>query len=220
MSWASEFTFTVEKPKTEVFAPSGGWKEAAPPVSPWTVGAIQQAPSTLQAYQTDENLKKLFGIELAKSNNPFEAGCKVFGEETNKALWSSFNWMTDAIVIASRDAYLKTLELSQPPLDREQLAAKVLALADEKILKNGILTSVIEAKDRVAALKLYSDIMGFTGKVEIDNSTKTFNHNELTIKLVKADDKKQPTVINAPNVKSEIENSSPITLKLVGGAAR
>jgi len=220
MSWASDFKFSVEpKPNAEVFAPAGGWKEAVPPVSPWTTGAIQQAPPALQAYQTDENLKKAFGIELAKAKNPFEAGCTIFGDETPKALWVSFNWLTDPIVIASRDIYLKTVALSQPPLDREQLAAKLLALAEEKVERNGVMIPTIEAKDRIAALKLYSEVLGFTGKVEIDNSTNKTMINEISIKLVKSE--KAPVINNVPNSKSEMSNpNSPITLKLVGGAAR
>jgi len=188
--------------------------------SPWAIGGAavkEEAP----AYQSDENLKKQYGIELAKAQNPFEAGCKLFGEETNKALWVSFNWVNDPIVIASRDIYLKTVELSQPLLDREQLAAKVLVLAEgEKILINGKMIATVEPKDRLAAYKLYSDIAGYTGKVEIDNSVKNITNNELTIKLVKAEDKK-PVVIdnNAPNSKSEMTNEedqqSPIKLKLV-----
>lgn len=216
MSWANDFHFKVEKPKTDAFAPSGGWNDV---ISPWTVG---KSNPPVQAYQSDENLKKSFGIELAKSSNPFEAACKIFGEETSKALWASFNWLNDPLVVASRDIYLKTVELSQPILDKEQLAAKVLALADEKILKNGVYIPTIDAKDRIAALKLYSDIAGYTGKVEVDNSTKTFQHNEMVIKLVKAEEKKPVVIDNSvPKVKSEILNEkSPITLKLVGGASR
>lgn len=212
--WITSPTFTVEKPKTEVFAPTGGWPVKEKVVSPWTVSA---APAEeVSAYQSDENLKKQYGIELAKGLNPFEAGCKLFGEETNKALWVSFNWLSDPVVIASRDIYLKTVELSQPALDREQLAAKVLVLAEgEKVTLNGKLVATVDPKDRIAAFKLYSDIMGYTGKVEIDNST-TNNINEITVKLVKADSK--PVVIDqAPNVKSEMTNidRSDIKLKLV-----
>lgn len=190
MSWASNFTFTVDKP------------DEPKVVAPWVK---VEAP----AYQSDENLKKQYGIELAKASNPFEASCKVFGEDTGKALWAASNWIMDPVVLATRDAYLKTLELSQPPLDREQLAAKVLALAEgEKVLINGVMRPTIEAKDRHSFFKLYSEILGYTGKVEIDNSTKTINNtnNELKIVLVRATDTK-PTILNeAPNVKSEIAN--------------
>lgn len=184
-----------------------------PAVAPWAVAK----PIEAQPYQSDENLKKQFGIELAKTPNAFEAGCNVFGEETNKALWVSHHWLSDPVVQASKDAYAKTLALSSPPLDKEQLAAKVLALADEKILKNGVAIPTIEAKDRIAAFKLYSEIMGYTGKIDIDASTKNLTLNQMTIKLVKADEQK-PVVINAPtNAKSEIINDmpSPINLKLV-----
>ncbi len=215
--WITTSTFEAKKPNPEVFEPAGGWSKAVPPVSPWTVSAA--ATPVTQAYQTDEELKKQFGIALAKSTNPFEAACKVFGEETSKALWASFNWLNDPIVVASRDVYLKIVEASQPLLDKEQLAAKVLKLAEgEKVELNGVMRPTVDAKDRIAAYKLYSDIAGYTGKVEVDASTKTFNHNEMTIKLVKAEGKKATVIDQAPKneIKNEISNS-PIILKLVGG---
>ena len=202
--WITSPAFIVEPPSPAL-------------ASPWTHGAAsakEEAPS----YQSDENLKKQYGIELAKAQNPFEAGCKLFGEETSKALWVSFNWINDPIVVASRDIYLKTVELSQPLLDREQLAAKVLVLAEgEKILINGKLVATVDPKDRLAAYKLYSDIAGYTGKVEIDNSVKNITNNELTIKLVRAENNKPVVIDNAPNIKSEMtnEDQSPIKLKLV-----
>jgi hypothetical protein len=214
--WIKDFKFTVDKPNTEAFAPVGGWNDKIDPKAPW-----QKAPPLVPAWQSDDDLKRAFGIELAKTSNPIDAAGKISGADNTKALWISFHWLHDPITIASRDIYLKTLELSSPALDREQLAAKVLALADEKILspRMGCVIPTIEAKDRIAALKLYSEILGYTGKVEIDQSTKTFNHNEMTIKLVKAEERKAITIDNAP--KSKIENvqhsNSPITLKLVGG---
>lgn len=202
--WILSPSFVVEQPKPAV-------------ASPWAVGAAS-AKDEAPSYQSDEELKKRYGVELAKAQNPFEAGCKLFGEETNKALWVSFNWINDPIVVASRDIYLKTVELSQPLLDRQQLAAKVLVLAEgEKILINGKMIATVEPKDRLAAYKLYSDIAGYTGKVEIDNSVKNITNNELTIKLVRAEDKKPVVIDNAPNIKSEMvnEDQSPIKLKLV-----
>ena len=210
--WIKDFKFDAT-PNKEAFAPVGGWNDKIEPKAPWQI-----APPIAPAWQSDEKLKQAFGIELAKTPNPLDAASKVDNE---KAVWISFHWVNDPIVIASRDIYLKTLELSSPPLDKEQLAAKVLALADEKILSPKLvcLVPTVEPKDRIAALKLYSEILGYTGKVEIDQSTKTFNHNEMTIKLVKAEEKKPVVIDNAP--KSKIENdpisNSPITLKLVGG---
>lgn len=216
MSWQPPTnSFTVERPNTEAFAPVGGWNDKINPKSPWQI-----TPPAKPSYQDDEGLKRAFGIELAKAANPFEAACKVAGEDTSKALWISFNWLADPVVIASRDIYLKTLELNAKPLDREQLAAKVLAFVDQKILspKLGCLVPLIEAKEILNGYKLYSDILGYTGKVEIDNSQNSTTINEMTIKLVKADDKKVSTLIDqAPNIKSENvkELPSPVTLKLV-----
>lgn len=201
--WVTSPSFTVDQPQA--------WP-AAPIVSPWA------QPPAAQPYQTDEKLKQAFGIELAKAVNSFEAGCKVFGEDTNKALWVSANWLSDPVVVASRDIYLKNLELAQAPLDREQLAAKVLKLAEgEHIERNGVKLPTIEAKDRIAAFKLYSDILGYTGKVEIDQSTNNnVTNNEMIIKLVKAENKPSKVIENTPNVKSEMLNDiSPISLKLV-----
>lgn len=219
MSWATDFHFEVApKPEADKFMPKGGWGDV---VSPWTVGSAAAQQPVLQAYQTDENLKKQYGIELAKTNNPFEAACKLFSsnDDTSKALWVSFNWLTDPLVVASKDIYLKTLKLSSPPLDREQLAAKVLELAEgEKVERNGVLIPTIDPKERINAFKLYSEILGYTGKVEIDNSTKnTFNHNEMKIVLVKPK-ALEPVTIETANAKSEVLNAntpSPISLKLV-----
>lgn len=212
--------FTVEKPKTDIFAPSDGWGQQS---SGWVTAApwvLEAKPDPDKSYQTDEALKKRYGVELAKANNPFEAACKLFNEDdTQKALWISFHWIADPVVIASRDIYLKTVAENAKPLDREQLAAKVLALSEEKILKNGVYIPTIEAKDRIAALKLYSDILGYTGKVEIDNSVTNNTLNEMTIKLVKPEPPKPAVIIdNTPNknTQSEITNDAlPINLKLV-----
>ncbi len=215
--WITEPSFKIKKPLGDVFAPTGGWNDKIEPKAPW-----QQSPPLAPAYQSDEGLKKLIGIELAKAENPFQAACSIFKEDadTSKALWVSYHWLTDPIVIASRDIYLKNIELASPPLDKHQLAAKVLAFAETKTLTG---KAALEPKDTIAAFKLYSEIMGYTGKVEIDNSIKNITNNEMRIKLVRAEDKPAKTIEHTPNsVKSEIvnENPSPITLKLVGGVSR
>lgn len=213
--------FIVEKPKADVFAPSGGWQTEISPTAPWVIKPSHKASEPVSdAYKTDEALKKRYGVELANTNSPFEAACRIFNaDDTQKALWISVHWIADPTVQASRDEQLKIIAENRKPLDREQLAAKVLALSEEKILKNGIYVPTIEAKDRIAALKLYSDILGYTGKVEIDNSVTNNTLNEMTIKLVKPDPVKPSVVIdNTPNknAQSEISNDAlPINLKLV-----
>jgi hypothetical protein len=230
MSFQPQGSFTVDCAESrlkDVFAPTGGWNDKLPVKAPWQIETPVQAREP--AWKSDEDFKRRFGIELAKAEKPFDAACLLCGEDTSKALWISFHWLSDPIVVASKDAYVRTLALSTAPLDKDQLAAKVLALADEKVLnpRTGMQVPLNEAKDRIAAFKLYSEIMGYTGKVEVDASTKTFINNELKIKFVRPDPPKA-TVINqaAPknnlNLKSEITNEgpSPITLKLVGGVSR
>lgn len=187
----------------------------APSVSPWPVSTASNKPN----FADDVEKKKLFGVELAKNNNPFEAACCIF-DDAKAALWVSQHWSTDPIALAARDVYLQTIELEVKPLDKQQLAAKVLKFAEEKNIENT--RYLVDAKDRLGYLRLYSDIMGYTGKVDIDASTKTFTHNEMTVKLVAAEKKPEPKVVNAiPNdVKSEILNDEtlPISIKLVGSS--
>src|SRR5882757_1035545 len=63
-------------------------------ISPWSIAApIETKP--IPEYQTDENLKKAYGIELAKSTNPLDAAFKLAGDDNSKALWISFHWLHD-----------------------------------------------------------------------------------------------------------------------------
>jgi len=163
----------------------------------------------------DVEKKQHFGLELAKKHrNSFEAACVVFPSDPTRALWIVNNWMNDPIVTEARET-LKAAELNKPILDKEQLAAKVLQFAEEK---NADGTKyLVEAKDRIVALKLYSEIAGYTGKIDIDASTKNFTHNEMVIKLVKPDVKKEAKVIEAkPIDETLIENPLPLKIKLVG----
>ena len=190
--------------------------------SPWSQ-VVDEVSAKSRPYEHDETLKKQFGIELAKAKNPFEAACVLAGTDTSMALWISQNWLTDPIVIANRDIYVQTVERSQPPLDKEQLAAKVLALAEEKTLnRQGVPVPSVEPKDRIAAFKLYSEIMGYTGKIEIDqsNKTTTITNNEIQIKLIRPKEELiDVTPKQVQNAKSNINDEDmPVTLKLVNAS--
>ena len=96
-------------------------------------------------------------------------------------MWASRYWACDPIVIASKDAYSEAINLKL--LDREQLARKLLDFANEKA-PNGFPT--VDAKDRLAAYKLYAEVQGFIGKVELNNSTNNYYDNRtMAIRLVK-----------------------------------
>lgn len=202
--WIQDFKFIVDKPDTEKVMPSGGWGTIIAPVSPW---ATQQ--QTKPKYADDEQLKKHFGVEWAKCGKPFEAACKVFEVDTSAALWIASNWLTDPLVVASKDVYSKEVKLKSLLLDKDQYAAMLM----EKALEGKF-----EDKEVVNLLKLYGDVRGFTGKNE--TNINNFNNNEgLKVVFVKADP--QPIVTIAPtvsNLKSEILNDgpSPLKIKLVG----
>lgn len=189
-------------------------------VSPWARAAEQVVVhSPKPDFADDENLKKKFGIELAKGKPGFEAGIELFDKETSKALWASLNWINDPVVQAAKDSYLKAIAENQKPLDKEQLLAKILAFADERY--NGV--PLVEAKDRIKALELYAKISGFVDKIDINASTNINNttNNLMKIVLVKPD-KPDQIIEQSPNIKSRIQNEEipSIPLKLVGGTSR
>lgn len=161
-----------------------------------------------------EEKKALFGIALGKLS-PFAAACEVFGDDTNTAVWVSQNWLNDPVVIAAKDKYLEAAETSQTLLDKDQLARKLLTMAEEKNQSNTFY--LLDGKDRLKALELYAKIKGLLTD-KIDPSIQNFVHNNMTIKLVSADNKDQKAKIIEPEDQSQNTNvnPSPIKLKLVG----
>lgn len=193
-------------------------------IDPWTAPRTVQAPYK-PAFADDEKLKQAYGVSLAKGLSAFDAGMAVFNQELPSALWAGTNWVNDPFVQASKDAYIKALKKVEKPLDKDELLAKVLSFADERI--NGL--PLVEAKVRLDALKLYSEISGFTGRVNIDASTNidkstTNINNEMKIVLVKgSDETKLIKTIDNSNTQSKIQNNADapsLALKLVGGSSR
>lgn len=164
-----------------------------------------------------ENKKKLFGIELGKGTNPFDAACLICGDNTNVALYISQHWLNDPIVIASKDLYFKTVYNSNELLDANQLAARLLEMAEEKDRNN--LFYMLEGKDRLAALKLYAEVKGMIGKTAVDQSTKNFTFNKMVVKFV-APEKKDNNVIDQLPNEEQLLNPKlpPLKLKLVAAS--
>lgn len=164
------------------------------------------------AWRSDENLKRLFGIALAKSpRNAFEAALEVFPTETNHALWASWNWLADPLVVATKDAYAQNIELNEKLLDKSQLSARLLKFAEEKDPTGRFY--ILEGKDRLAAFKLYAEVQGFIGKIAIDASTNNFTNNELKITLVKP--QKIEEVVTTVIEQEPEAVTLPVNLKLV-----
>lgn len=181
-------------------------------------GNSWQTPSPAQIarpdFADDEAKKKLFGIELAKAETPLNAAKSFFNDDAH-AMWAIKNWLNDPVVVASKDVYLKTLDDKETLLDKEGLAALLLRTSQEKT-PNGFYQ--LEAKERINALRLYADIMGFT-KPLIDMSKKTFNYNEMRVTFVEpSNENDAPKVSNAPVIDhGEIQNSNDgVKIKLVG----
>lgn len=188
------------------------------PVNPWSA-PIKIAPIPLPDYADDEDLKKRFGIELGKGLKPFEAASAITEGNAAKALWISSNWLSDPIVIGSKDAYALTIKEVSKPLTKEELLAKILEVSDERNA-NGI--PLFDAKDRISALNLYAEIQGLKGKNADQSSGDITNNtfNKITkVVLVSPNIVKQDVNANAQSKMQNVEIPS-IPLKLVGGVSR
>ena len=180
----------------------------APAPSPWGTPPVAPKP-----FENDEALKKQFGVEWAKCDKPFDAACRVFETDTSAASWIASKWLTDPVVLASKDVYLKQVKAETLLLDKDAFAAKLMELSEQSVNGRYILTG----KERIEALKLYADVRGFLSK---DNNTfNNFNNNEgLKVVFVKAAEVAPVIIDQVPNDKSEMTNDypSPIKIKLVG----
>lgn len=188
--------------------PSGSFE-----VSPWQ--KAQEPQQYVPDFADSDDLKKAFAIELAQGVNPFEAALRILDNDTPKALWASINWVSDVAVIGYRDVYLQTLKSVEKPLDKSEILSKIKSFAEDKDLHGRYL---VDAKERLNAWRLYSDISGFTGnKIDI-NATNNFTENNVT-KIVLVKPEPQSKIIEASNLnsKSEMlnEDVAPIKLKLV-----
>ena len=159
------------------------------------------------AYRTDFAKKQQFGQLLKSGLKPFEAAIKLF-EDTSAALWVSENWPNDPVVAQTAAIEEKSLKL----LDKEALAAKVLAFADEKDISGRFYIN--ESPERLKALELYAKIAGHIVKenvvVPITNDNRTMN-----IRLVSPEKKVLENNVVEAQVIEPPANVVPMRVKLV-----
>jgi hypothetical protein len=175
-----------------------------------------QVTNVIPSWKDDEELKQAFGIALAQNfKNSFEAACSIFGKETNKALWASTKWLEDPVVIKAKEEYSAITAVKEELLDKAALSRKLLEFSEERIIFNGENRYAAEAKDRLAALRLYADIQGFIAK---DSISTTINNQPrfMEIKFVEPDKKEVVKTIEHESKVDDILENSPVKLKLVG----
>lgn len=161
-------------------------------------------------WHSDSDKKIAFGTRLGKGDKPLDAALFVFDNRMADGLWVVSHWLRDPLVIETRESVENNAKL----LDKDQLCAKLLRIADEKTVQG---YPAHEAKDRAALLKLYAEIQGYVGKVNIDASQKTFNNNSMQIVLVEAEPEKTEEARAIEHVELKpLDNALEIDLKLVG----
>jgi hypothetical protein len=180
----------------------------------WTDPIVEQ-PYQRPAFADDEAIKALYGIELAKDHHDAFAAALVIFQNNSDALWASNNWCNDPVVIAARDVYKSKVEADGLLLSKEQLAAKLLKFEQEKHPQKPQFY-LHESKDRLAALKLYSEVMGWIGKAADVNVSNNFVNNEMKIRFIEAEEKIKE--VPAKIIEHEEDDFTPLDLniKLVG----
>lgn len=177
------------------------------PLPAWSVTPAK--PIIAPKIDNEEEKKKAFGIELAKGVPAFQAACNICGQSTQQALWISSNWLNDPIVIANKDIYLKGVKSAETLLDSDQLAARLLAMAEERNSSGTFY--ILDGKDRLSALALYAKIRGYTDKDKDIQNNNNFV-NQLIVKFVEPDKKEiREEIIDVAPVDSSVPK-----LKLVG----
>lgn len=176
------------------------------PTPGWTVTPAKTI--TAPAIKDVDEKKKLFGIELGKGVQAFQAACNICGQETQQALWIAANWLNDPIVIANKDIYLKGVKSAASLLDSEQLAARLLEMAEERNSSGTFY--ILDGKDRLKALELYAKVRGFTDK-DVNSNSNNFI-NQLVVKFVEPDKKE----ISEKIIDVVTDDISVPKLKLVG----
>lgn len=146
-----------------------------------TWGVPSTASTELDA-ETERLQKKAFAEALMQMpGKPFDAALQVTGTNTNRALWIATNWPNDAEVKAITAQLIEDGGEMQFLPSKADLARKVWELGN----------TAFEAKDRLAAYRLYGEIRGFIDKpnanVQINNNTNVDNR-VLVVKDLGTDD--------------------------------
>ncbi len=171
-------------------------------VSPWL-----KVQPIKPSWWNDSEKKKLFASELAKNSNPLEAANKIFWQPDD-AVWVVNNWLHDPVVLAAKR------EFEQPAtnlLDKDALARKLLKFSEEKDRTGQFY--IVEAKERLAALRLYAELQGFIGN-KVDISTNNYI-NGMVVKFVKPDNQQNDNKVIEGSAKTIDENPLPLNIKLV-----
>ncbi len=155
----------------------------------------------------EANVKEAFGKALAAGKAPFEAALEATNNNTNLSLWVSQRWLNDPIVLAFKE---KTVVNSNPLLDADELAGKLLQMSVEKDRSNNFY--ILEGKDRLKALELYAKIRGYDKSAAPTNN---FTFKQINVKLIEPVKKEE---LPSPVIDNDVQmpnNKSGIKLKLV-----
>ena len=160
--------------------------------------------------ENETELKKAFGSQLGIGKQAFDAACAVCGSNTAQALYISQHWLNDPVVLAAKEIFIKTVHNSNTLLDAEELAAKLLQMANEKNASNTFY--LLEGKDRLKALELYAKVRGFDKSVA---PTTNITFKQMVVKFVEP--KKEEKIIDRlpDNDQQILNDKSKIKLKLV-----
>lgn len=117
------------------------------------------------ATENEDELKKDFAAALLRwPDDPVRAAKTVVGEDVQRAVKMSIQWIRDPLVVAHKKALLEEHGAEAFTITKAELINKLSEIADE----------ARDSKDKVAALAKIAEIRGFIEKpgtkVEINNA--------------------------------------------------
>jgi dTDP-glucose pyrophosphorylase len=124
--------------------------------------------------QSQENLKKEFAAQLLRDNGDgFKAAFAVCGDDSGMALQIARLWINDPFVVAEQKKLLLTSDAKTFLPTKEQQARDVYVLACD--VKSDL-------KERLAAHRLYAEIMSHIEKPLVGQSVNVLNQGVMIVR--------------------------------------
>lgn len=175
--------------------------------SVFEVKPLKSVAITAPAWQHDFEKKQEFGRLIKQGLKPFEAAIKIFMNDNSAALWAANHWPNDQAVKAIVSQEEKDLKL----LDKEAIAAKVMAFVDEKDSSGRFYIN--EGQDRLKALELYAKICGYITNQPIPIAQTLNDNRRMEIVLVSPEKKQDNSIVQ--NIEETTVETLDLPVKLI-----
>lgn len=98
---------------------------------------------------------------LCKPQDSYDIGTAIFGGDTVSAMRAGSSWPSDPDVLRLKSELLKEFGKEHFLPSRDELARRILDIAEEKVLTGSGEIFRNDAKDREKLLRLYAEVRGY-----------------------------------------------------------